>query len=233
MRKVLSIVLFLSMAICASAQIIKSEDLEKYAKERYGDKWLDAAANLQKDITLDKNQSISYQQIVEAPGKSKQDLYVMVNYWVTATFKDKQAITLNDKESGTIIISSTLQNIAQHLGGLNSFQVNITPIIKIDIKEGRIRTTLTVQNYDILKNAGGGWIVAVVDAAASDTPPTETVKYDENWEITKCYPFVEKDKHKKVSSKALVMTHAYSNVVMDKIEETIKNGLSGNEGDDW
>ena len=28
------------------AQVMKVADLEKYAKERYGDKWLDAALNL-------------------------------------------------------------------------------------------------------------------------------------------------------------------------------------------
>lgn len=233
MRKLLSIVLFVSTALCASAQIIKSDDLEKYAKERYGDKWLEAAANLQSEIKLDKNQSIQYQQVIDAPGKTKEQLYVAVNYWVTSTFvKDKQSITLNDKESGTIIISSTLANIAQHTGGLSAFQIHITPVIKIDIKEGKVRATLTVQNYDILRSAGGGWIVAVTDALTSDTPPTETVNYDEQWEITKSYPFVEKDKHKKVSSKALVMTHAYSNVVMDKIAEAVKNGM-GNDGDEW
>jgi hypothetical protein len=29
------------------------------------------------------------------------------------------------------------------------------------------------------------------------------------------------------------MAHAYSNVVMDKIEECVKNGLVGNEDDNW
>lgn len=29
------------------------------------------------------------------------------------------------------------------------------------------------------------------------------------------------------------MTHAYSNVIMDKIEEAVKNGLAGNESDNW
>jgi hypothetical protein len=50
-----------------------------------------------------------------------------------------------------------------------------------------------------------------------------------------CFPFIEKDGHKakKTSSKALVMTHAYSNVIMDKIEEAVKNGLVGNENEDW
>ena len=84
----------------AQAQIMKAADLEKYAKEKYGDKWLDAAANLAKGLTLDKNESLSYQQVIEAPGKTKSQLYVALNYWATATFKDKQAITLNDKEAG-------------------------------------------------------------------------------------------------------------------------------------
>mgnify|MGYP000510994166 FL=1 len=29
------------------------------------------------------------------------------------------------------------------------------------------------------------------------------------------------------------MAHAYSNVIMDKIEEAVKNGLAGNEDDAW
>lgn len=60
-------------------------------------------------------------------------------------------------------------------------------------------------------------------------------KYGDKWAIEKCYPFAEKDayKAKKSSSKALVMSHAYSNVIMDKIEEAAKNGLVGNENDNW
>ena len=29
------------------------------------------------------------------------------------------------------------------------------------------------------------------------------------------------------------MTHAYTNVIMDKVEEAMKNGIVGNEDDDW
>ena len=61
----------------------------------------------------------------------------------------------------------------------------------------------------------------------------KTARSDQNWPLDKCYPFAKKDSHKKTSCKALVMAHAYSNVVMDKIEECIKNGLSGNENDNW
>jgi hypothetical protein len=29
------------------------------------------------------------------------------------------------------------------------------------------------------------------------------------------------------------MTHAYSNAIMDKVEEALRNGLVGNEDEDW
>ena len=234
-------------ALNAQAQVMKAADLEKYAKERYGEKWLDAAANLAKELRFDKNESLSYQQIIEAPGKSKEKLYIAVNYWVTATFKDKQAITLNDKDAGCIIISSTIDAIADHTGTLNRYVVSITPVIKIDIKEGKVRVTYTVQNYDILKAEDAGWLGALADNSDNRQnnqniysdgkrmkgDNTDRRLYDEQWEIAKHYPFVEKDNKKRTCSKALVMTHAYSNAIIDKVEETVKNGIVGNEDDDW
>ena len=78
------------LAFCGTmsvqAQVMKAADLEKYAKQRYGEKWLDAAANLAKGLSFDKNESLTYQQVIEAPGKTKQQLYVALNYWATATF---------------------------------------------------------------------------------------------------------------------------------------------------
>ena len=234
-------------ALNAQAQVMKAADLEKYAKERYGEKWLDAAANLAKELRFDKNESLSYQQIIEAPGKSKEKLYIAVNYWVTATFKDKQAITLNDKDAGCIIISSTIDAIADHTGTLNRYVVSITPVIKIDIKEGKVRVTYTVQNYDILKAEDAGWLGALADNSDNRQnnqniysdgkrmkgDNTDRRLYDEQWEIAKHYPFVEKDNKKRTCSKALVMTHAYSNAIIDKVEEAVKNGIVGNEDDDW
>ena len=226
--------------IGTQAQVMKAADLEKYAKERYGDKWIDAAKNLASDLTLDKNESLTYQQVIEAPGKTKQQLYLTLNYWATATFKDKQAITLNDKDAGSIIITSTIPNIAQHTGTLNKYSVSITPVIRIDIKEEKVRVTFTVQSYDILADISGGWISLVDsderifgDSKRKKDDKTNAFLYDEQWEIAHHYPFVEKDSKKRTCAKALVMTHAYSNAIMDKAEEAVKNGIVGNEDDDW
>ena len=235
------------VAVSAQAQVMKSADLEKYAKQKYGEKWLDAAANLAKGLTFDKNDALTYQEVIEAPGKTKSQLYVALNYWVTATFKDKQAITLNDKEAGCIIVSSTIDAIADHTGTLFRYVVSITPVIKLDIKDGKVRVTYTVQSYDILKVEDGGWLGVLgdrdnnrqrtqniySDGKRMKNDNTDRRLYDEQWEITKHYPFVEKDAQKRTCSKALVMTHAYSNAIIDKVGEAIKNGITGADDDDW
>jgi len=233
------------LALCGQsmpvkAQMMKAADLEKYAKERYGDKWIDAAANLAANLTLDKNQNLTYQQVIEAPGKTKQQLYLALNYWATATFKDHQAITLNDKEAGCIIVSSAIKNIVEHMGTLNKYSVSITPIIRLDIKDGRVRVTYTVQSYDILADISGGWLSLTDehdktygDSKRKADDKTNANLYDEQWEIAHHYPFVQKDAQKRTCAKALVMAHAYSNAVIDKVEEAVKNGIIGNEDDDW
>ena len=227
MKKVIFTAL-MSLFLCTTidAQILRTDELEDYAKEKYGEKWVDAAENLGQQLQLDKNNGITYVQIIPAEGKTKDELYVLLNYWFTATFNDANSvIKLNEKELGTIIAQGYVADIAQHAGGTNSYNVNIRPVIKCDIKDGRVRVTYTIPFYSVNVAVGGGWI-----GALGGTIPTRS---DENWTLDTCFPFVKKDSHKKTSSKALVMAHAYSNVVMDKIEECIKNGLTGNENDNW
>lgn len=245
MKKNVFLLILLACMFCGNtvveAQVMKAADLEKYAKQKYGDKWLDAAKNLASTLTLDKNESLTYQQVIEAPGKTKQQLYVALNYWATATFKDNNAITLNDKDAGCIIISSTIKNIAEHMGTISKYSVSITPIIRLDIKDGKIRVTYTVQNYDILDDISGGWFGiatddknrSYADAKRKADDKTNPNLWDEQWEIARHYPFVEKDSKKRTCAKALVMTHAYSNAIMDKVEEAVKNGIVGNDDDEW
>lgn len=226
MKKTIFLMIVVLLSLSLSAQVMRSEDLEKYAKEKYGEKWVDAAKNLSSSLSLDKNLSLSYVQVVDCPNKTKEQLYIALNHWASASFNDANSvIQLNDKESGCIIAQAYIDGIATHMGGMNRYNINIRPIIKIDIKDNKIRVTYTVQYYDVVKMWGGGIMGAMSNARAK--------KELEKWPLNKCYPFIEKDKHKKTSSKALIMTHAFSNVIIDKIEEAVKNGIVGNEGDDW
>lgn len=227
MKKIfLCLVACCTMAIYANAQIMRAEELEIYAKEKYGEKWKNAAEYLAQYLVLDKNNSLTYTQVIECGEQTKTQLYVALNYWFTATFNDANAvIQLNDKETGTIIAKGFVGNITHHEGGANIYNVHISPIIRVDIKDYKIRVTYTIQNYDVDVIAGGGIWGSVLGAIPN--------KSREKWTLDKCYPFFEEDRTKKTSSKALVMTHAYSNVIMDKIEEAAKNGLIGNENEDW
>ena len=227
-KLIISIALIFGAFMTVNAQILRADELEKYAKEKFGDKWVEAATNLGSQLTLDKNEAITYAQVIEAPRKTKDQLYVLLNYWFTSTFNDANSvIKLNDKELGTIIAQGYVADIAQHAGGTSTYDVSIRPVIKCDIKEGKVRVTYTVPFYSVVRMIGGGWMSAL---GGSKTPPTRS---DENWTLDTCFPFAAKDSHKKTSCKALIMAHAYSNVVMDKIEECLKNGLTDNEGDNW
>lgn len=225
---IMALVCLMTMVLSVNAQIIRTEELENYAKEKYGSKWVEAAENIASQVSLDKNNALTYTQVVEAQGKTKEQLYVLINYWYTNTFNSgKAVIQLNDKDAGVIIGKGFLEGVAIHSGGVNSYKVNICPIIKTDIKDGKIRITYTVPFYNVDKLAGGG----IMSAFGGGNRKVEHI--EENWVLDKSFPFAKKDRHKKTSSKALVMAHAYSNVIMDKIEEAVKNGMVGNETDEW
>lgn len=227
MKKLVFMLALLCSVSFVNAQILRTEELEKYVKERYGKEWENAASNLASQIQLDKNNALTFVQVIQAPGKTKDQLYVLLNYWFSVTFNDANSvIQLKEKELGTIIAQTYMEDIAQHMGGMNAYRVNIKPVIKCDIKDDKIRVTYTVPYYSVVRMSGGGWVGAI--------DGTMPVRQDENWVLDKCFPFTaEKDPYKKTSSKALVMSYAYSNVVLDKIEECIKNGLVGNEDDNW
>lgn len=127
MRKILFLLFaFITLSASVNAQILRADELEKYAKEKYGEKWVDAATNLGSQLTLDKNNAITYVQVIPAEGKTKEQLYVLLNYWFTATFNDANSvIKLNDKELGTIIAQGYVADIAQHAGGTSAYSHRI------------------------------------------------------------------------------------------------------------
>lgn len=117
-----------------SAQVMRAEELEKYAKENYGDKWVDAAENLGSSLVLDKNQSLTYEQIINCGEQTKEQLYITLNHWFAESFNDANSvIKLNDKDAGVIIAKGFVGGIAQHIGGMTAYNVNIHPVIKVDI----------------------------------------------------------------------------------------------------
>lgn len=209
-----------------NAQLMRAPELEKYAVEKYGDKWTKAAETIGANVLLDKNNSMTFSEVIDCGNQTKSQLYVIINYWFTQSFNDANAVVkLNDKELGCIIGQGFVGGVAEHTGGMNHYSVNLRPTIKVDIKDGKVRVTYTLQGFYVSKLAGGGIMGALSG--------TRAVKEEEVWVLEECFPYAKKDSHKKSSAKALVMANAYSNVIMDKIKEAVQHGIAGNENDNW
>ncbi len=58
-KKILLLLTVLCYCISMSSQVMRAEELEKYAKEKYGDSWVEAAETLSSQLTLDKNNSFN------------------------------------------------------------------------------------------------------------------------------------------------------------------------------
>ena len=69
------VVALASLFVCSAvdAQILRADELESYAKEKYGEKWVEAATNLGTQLTLDKNNAITYTQVIPAEGKTAEN----------------------------------------------------------------------------------------------------------------------------------------------------------------
>ena len=56
-------------------------------------------ANIGSQLALDKNNSLTYTQVIECGEQTKEKLYVTLNHWFVESFNDANSvIQLNDKE---------------------------------------------------------------------------------------------------------------------------------------
>ncbi len=229
LNKVSCIILLLLVGVLsASAQFVTSQDLEKYAEKKYGDSWVKTAKRLEKQFNIDSNGALTYRRIVQMPGKSKNELYMMLNDWLSTTFcvSSHYSIRLRDTARGKIVAQGYVQNIAKYDGVVNQYHVSISPIVTCEIKDERVRVTYSVPLLDVVRLEGGR-------RGDKDNPPILPEVHNEQWNIEYCYPLYKKDEHKRASSKALVMTYAHSQMVTDRVCNYLSNALAEDNDDDW
>ena len=206
----------------AFGQYISVDDIEKALENEMKSKSTDIktmAKSIAEEIPLDKNGGFTCVSIVETPGKTKDQLYVMLNAWFLKVF-DGKGIQMNDKDLGCIMAQERIYKITSNGKGFTSsnhnYEVDIMPTIRTDIKDGKIRITYNVPCYEVrdmtrallVKNKSG-------KKSFSDT-----------------FPYNPKGPDKKMMARALVFTHYYSVLIVRDIENAVKEGVVGNEADD-
>ena len=223
-KKLFLLVLVASLSQLCFSQIVTDSDFDNFAGEEIILKngkidYVNSALHIAELYGLDKNNAISKTYIVDAPGKTKDQIYVEVNNWFIHSFVNAQStVDFSDKEQGTIIGKGYLPKVSAHNSVGGSSEVSAWIIIRVDIKDDRFRVITTIQEYDML-------VMSPLTVMVSDVPvPTKQIP-------SECFPF-KGNNFKKNCSKAFVNCHIWSRVVINKLSEAVINGITGTE-DDW
>lgn len=226
MKKLSFFFFFLLFSNISFGQFITVEELNKAIEKELKSKKSDyksMANTIMQELPLDKNGGFTYVIVVEAPNKTKEQLYITLNAWFLRNF-DGLGIIINDKEMGCIMAKELFRKISSN-GALSSsntnYEVDIEPTIRTDIKDGKVRITYNVPYYELRDITSKVW-------------GRQAFKKDKSrsYSFKESYPYNPKGFEKKMMTKALVFTHYYSSLVVTDIENAIKNGVVGNEADD-
>lgn len=166
-----------------NAQMINTNNAEDYAKAMYGKKWTNTAMQVADATCLDRDGSISFSKTILAPGMSQNDLYYEMIDWFVCNYQN--AIQMAEKSDGVIIARPYISNLTSSAAGWNAYKIDICPLIRVQVTDGQVNITYTLQDYGVAENAGGGNVAtavacgviagAIIDAATTPTHTTTTV----------------------------------------------------------
>lgn len=233
MKKILSVfILAFIISFSGNSQITTYEDFIEYSKDLIIYKnakkekidYEKTALSLANLYPLDKHDAVSRSIIYEVPGKTAEEIYVEVNNWFIHSFgSGKSVIQLNDKESGVVIGKGYVASLGTTVGFTNTSSAAAWVIIRIDIKDEKVRVIATIQSYEVTKTAGAG--IALLGGSAGYSPTV--VEYIPS----KCYPYTKKEKG--TGSKALTLAHCWIVTIFNELNDALNSGITGFEEEDF
>lgn len=215
----------------ANAQIITAEDIEQVVEKTYGvqpktgKEYMSLADQLLSEYPLDMNRQLTFTTVIEAPKKSKDELFTLLNGWFVASFNSgKEVIQMSDKEAGVILAKGYLSGVGSRVGFSKSVNVGEYIVIRLDIKDEKIRVISSIQEYYMETSAGVGQMLF-----------GGAVLRDIKFPVHKGYPFDAKSfkQYRREAAIGYVGGIVYSKILQEKIRKAINFGITGNESDNW
>lgn len=166
--------------------------------------------------SLDDNNNVTFSKVIELTGLSSEDIYNRALAFFTYNYGDGESvIQVKDKEAGIIVGKGLFSDV--HVGvSMLAIGVSTTHIIRIDIKEEKMRIIGTLQEYKLEISGGSSpsYSSCLVSSRA---------------------PIAESDMNRTVMSKAFYKSYKKLMETFNKIEKSVKEGntSSGIENEDW
>jgi hypothetical protein len=172
----------------------------------FGQSKSEMLAELNGQYNQDENGNVTIVKVIDLPGLKKDEIYVRTLSYFTYNYTSgKSVIQLQEKENGLIIGKGLYENV--HVGaGLVTTEVSAWHVIRIDIKDEKVRIIVTLTQYD--KKIIGG-----------NTPPLYL-----NRNIKDEFPINPKGSQETVMTKAFYKSTKKVFYTIDSIEKSIKEG---------
>lgn len=199
-------IFLLSAFICSLSTFAQS----KAAKEML--------AEIEGQYEVDELGYITYSKVLEVPNVTRDEMYNRAqNYFVYRYGSGKAVIQSQDKEKGTIVGHGIFPKVFM-ASSLIVTQFDVWHILRVDVKEGRVRVVISLTEYETYTFNTNG-----------------TTNYGGKGFVSKNYPFNEKGLNKTQFSKAFTKSHEKVQKTFSEVERALRDGVTGDkhEKEDW
>lgn len=181
-----------------------SKEDPQYLFDKVKDEWV-----------LDEKGNVTFSKVIEIGDVDKGELYTRALSYFTYNYNSgDDVIQIKDKEKGLIIGKGIYSNV--HTGGtlvISSF--NVLHILRIDIKNGKVRVIITIQEYKVKVSDG------------------KSIPNYNTFSVSERFPF-SKDAQKKIMCNVIYNTVQKVKESFAAIEKSLKEGnTTSDENDDW
>lgn len=220
-----------------AAQVLTNDEVELTFIQTFGEipkngkGWMILADSMKTAYPLDINNQISLTNVIDIPNKRKDEIFIAAHAWFNASFNDgKSVVQMADKDAGIILAKGFLSGVGHRDGFSKSVTVSAHVIIRLDIKNGKIRLITTIQNYEMTQSTGVGLAIMGAIGGNAKTSVSEISILPQDG-----YPFELKENknYRRETSIGYASCIAYSLLLKQKLESALKIGITGTDSDNW